>query len=170
MDNMINKLTNANVYINGTSYLGRAEEVTMPTIKVKMSEHKTIAMMGPMEYPSGIEKADCKISWASLYPEALGIAGNTFSEVNLEIKASLEEYVHTDSEDSIKTEKKVHLILNGRFVDFPMGSFKPGEDVKFETNISVYHAKMIVDDKAVFEVDVKNSIYKVNGKNKLWDM
>jgi hypothetical protein len=29
----VNKLYNANVYLNGTSFLGRAEEVTLPKVK-----------------------------------------------------------------------------------------------------------------------------------------
>jgi ferredoxin--NADP+ reductase len=36
----INKLTNANVYMNGVNLLGRAEEVQLPQIKHKMAEHK----------------------------------------------------------------------------------------------------------------------------------
>ena len=38
----INKLTNANVYLNGNNLLGRAEEVELPQIKHKMAEHKAL--------------------------------------------------------------------------------------------------------------------------------
>ena len=38
----INKLTNANVYLNGVNLLGRAEEVQLPQIKHKMAEHTFI--------------------------------------------------------------------------------------------------------------------------------
>ena len=40
----INKLTNANVYMNGVNLLGRAEEVQLPQIKHKMAEHKALGM------------------------------------------------------------------------------------------------------------------------------
>jgi P2 family phage contractile tail tube protein len=35
----INRLTNANVYMDGNNLLGRAEEINLPQIKHKMSEH-----------------------------------------------------------------------------------------------------------------------------------
>ena len=40
----INRITNANVYIDGASLLGRAEEVELPQIKAKMSEHKALGL------------------------------------------------------------------------------------------------------------------------------
>ena len=40
----INKLTNANVYLDGVNLLGRAEEVQLPQIKHKMAEHKALGI------------------------------------------------------------------------------------------------------------------------------
>ena len=37
----INKLTNANVYMNGANLLGRAEEVQLPQVKHKMAVQGT---------------------------------------------------------------------------------------------------------------------------------
>ena len=56
----INKLINANVYMNGSNLLGRAEEVQLPQIKHKMAEHKALGMVGSAEFFSGIEKLECK--------------------------------------------------------------------------------------------------------------
>ena len=41
----INRLTNANVYLDGGSMLGRAEEVSLPVLKAKMAEHKALGMV-----------------------------------------------------------------------------------------------------------------------------
>ena len=56
----INKLTNANVYLNGTNLLGRAEEVELPQIKHKMAEHKALGMIGSAEFFSGMIKWSAK--------------------------------------------------------------------------------------------------------------
>lgn len=62
----INKLTNANIYMNGTNLLGRAEEVQLPQIKHKMAEHKALGMVGSAEFFAGIDKLECKINpWGS---------------------------------------------------------------------------------------------------------
>ena len=64
----INKLTNANIYMNGNNLLGRAEEVDLPQIKHKMAEHKALGMVGSAEFFAGIDKLECKIKWNALYP------------------------------------------------------------------------------------------------------
>ncbi len=51
----VNKLYNANVYVNGTSFLGRAEEVQLPKVQYKTVEHKALGMVGTLETPAGIE-------------------------------------------------------------------------------------------------------------------
>ena len=63
----INKLTNANVYMNGINLLGRAEEVQLPQIKHKMAEHKALGMIGSAEFFAGIDKLECKIKWLILH-------------------------------------------------------------------------------------------------------
>ena len=49
----INKLTNANVYLNGINLLGRAEEVQLPQIKHKLAEHKALGMVGSADAHAG---------------------------------------------------------------------------------------------------------------------
>ena len=53
----INKLTNANIYLDGVNLLGRAEEVQLPQIKHKMAEHKALGMVGSAEFFAGIDNA-----------------------------------------------------------------------------------------------------------------
>ena len=57
----INRLTNANVYLDGGSMLGRAEEVNLPVLKAKMAEHKALGMVGTIEAFAGFEKLEGKI-------------------------------------------------------------------------------------------------------------
>jgi len=159
----INKLTNANVYVNSNDFLGRAEEVTLPSVKMKMVEHKALGLIGTTEYPAGIDKLECKITWSSLYTEVLTIAANPYKPVKLEIKASLENYTHEGRD----REEKVHMIVDGYFKDFPMGSFKQSENVSYETNMTVTAAKMVVGKVTVFNLDVVNNIFEVKDEKLL---
>ena len=45
----INRITNANIYVNGNSLLGRAEEIKLPDISAIMQEHKALGMVGKIE-------------------------------------------------------------------------------------------------------------------------
>ena len=88
----INKLTNANIYMNGTNLLGRAEEVQLPQIKHKMAEHKALGMVGSAEFFAGIDKLECKIKWNALYPNVLRTCANPFLATMIQVRAGLETY------------------------------------------------------------------------------
>lgn len=159
----INRVTNANVYVDGASFLGRAEEINLPQIKHMMSEHKALGMVGKAEFWSGIEKIECKIKWASLYPEVMKQAANPFKTVALQARASLETYTGQGR----TAEVPVVVFLSCAYKDFPLGNFKQHDNAEFETNLSCYYAKMVIDGDEVFEIDVLENIYKVDGEDVL---
>lgn len=155
----INRLTNANIYMDGNNLLGRAEEINLPMIKHKMVEHKALGMIGTAEFFSGIDKLESKIKWNSLYPEVLQKAANPFKTVQLQARASLETY------NSLGKLAEVPAIayLSGTFKEFPLGNIKAGDNAEYETTMSVNYAKLIVNGTEIFEIDILENIYKVDG-------
>lgn len=154
----INKLTNANVYMNGVNLLGRAEEVQLPQIKHKMAEHKALGMVGSAEFFSGIDKLECKIKWNALYPEVLLAAASPFTSSMIQVRASLETYNGTGRIEEVPAT----AFIIGTFKEFPLGTIKPHDNAEYETTMSVTYAKLVVDGKEIFEIDVLENIYKVN--------
>lgn len=159
----INRITNCNVYMDGTSFLGRAEEITLPTIKHKMAEHKSLGMVGSAEFFAGIEKAECKIKWNSFYPDVLRKAANPFKTVQLMARGSVESYA---GQGRIR-EVPLVCTLQAGFKAFPMGSFKQHDNVELETELAVYYAKLSIDGQDMFEIDVLANIYKAAGEDVL---
>ena len=153
----INKLTNANVYMNGINLLGRAEEVQLPQIKHKMAEYKALGMVGSAEFFAGIDKLECKIKWNALYPSVMAICSNPFLATMIQVRANLETYNGTGR---IK-EVPATAFLIGTFKEFPLGNIKPQENAEYETTMAVTYAKLIVDGVEIFEIDVLENIYKV---------
>lgn len=153
----INKLTNANIYLNGTNLLGRAEEVQLPQIKHKMAEHKALGMVGSAEFFSGIDKMECKIKWNALYPAVLATCSNPFNAAMIQVRASLETYNGTGR----ISEVPATAFIIGTFKEFPLGNIKPQENAEYETTMAVTYAKLIVNKVEVFEIDVLQNIYKV---------
>ena len=155
----INRLTNANIYMDGNNLLGRAEEIQLPQIKHKMADHKALGMIGSAEFFAGIDKMESKIKWNALYPEVLKKAANPFIAVQIQARASLETY------NSMGKLAEVPAIayLTGTFKEFPLGNFKPQDNAEYETTMSVNYAKLIVDGEELFEIDVLENIYKVDG-------
>jgi P2 family phage contractile tail tube protein len=157
----INRITNANVYIDGSSFLGRAEEINLPQIKHVMAEHKALGLVGKGEFFSGIDKMECKIKWSSLYPEVMKKAANPVTTVALQARASLESYTG----EGRTAEVPVVVHLTGTFKEFPLGNFKQHENAEFETQMSVFYAKLVIDGEDIFEIDVLENIYKVAGED-----
>ncbi|MDD3012617.1 MAG: phage major tail tube protein [Candidatus Gastranaerophilales bacterium] len=155
----INRLTNANIYMDGNNLLGRAEEIQLPQIKHKMADHKALGMVGSAEFFAGIDKLESKIKWNSLYTEVLKKAANPFVAVQIQARASLETY------NSMGKLAEVPAVayLSGTFKEFPLGNLKPGDNAEYETTMSVNYAKLIVDGEEIFEIDVLENIYKVEG-------
>ena len=151
----INKLTNANVYMNGVNLLGRAEEVQLPQIKHKMAEHKALM--------------ECKIKWNALYPAVMAVCSNPFLATMIQVRANLETYNGTGRIKEVPatafligTFKEFPLgFLIGTFKEFPLGNIKPQENAEYETTMSVTYAKLVVDGVEIFEIDVLENIYKV---------
>jgi hypothetical protein len=155
----INRLTNANIYMDGNNLLGRAEEIQLPQIKHKMADHKALGMVGSAEFFAGIDKLESKIKWNALYPEVLKKAANPFVAVQIQARASLETYNNMGK----LAEVPAVAYLSGTFKEFPLGNLKPQENAEYETTISVNYAKLIVGGEEIFEIDVLENIYKVDG-------
>lgn len=155
----INKVYNANVYINGTNFLGRAEEVTLPKVQAKMVEHKALGMFGVVETAAGIEKMEAKIKWSSLYPEVLRKAGNPYKAVAVQVRASLETH---DSTGRVK-EVPVVVFMTAQFKNFPGIGFKHQDNVEVETDLTVSYYKLQIDGNDIVEADVFANIWKAEG-------
>lgn len=156
----VNRVTNANIYMDGKSLLGRAEEVSLPTIKQIMAEHKALGMNGKFELPAGVDKLECRIKWNSFYSDVLAKSANPNQAVNLQIRSSIKTWT---SSGALASETPVVVHLTALFKDFPTGNFKQHDNVELESNLTVTYTKLVVGGVEVMEVDVLANIHKVNG-------
>ncbi|HWO57688.1 MAG TPA: phage major tail tube protein [bacterium] len=159
----INRLTNANVYLDGSSFLGRAMEVELPKVTHKFAEHKALGMVGTIEAWSGIEKMEAKFKWSSFYREVLGKAANPFKAVAVQVRGSLETY----SSAGRVAEVAVVAHLLGQFDSIPAGNYKQHENVEIENGMAVSYIKLVVDGAEVLEFDAFANIYKADGQDLL---
>lgn len=155
----IKKITNGNVYMNGTSLLGKVEEFEPPKITHKMAEHKALGLIGTPEYFAGIDKMEARLKWSSLYADSLGIAADPTKAVNLMLRGNLE----TQTSQGKTGEVPAVVYMTAMFKDFPTGNFKQHENSEYESMATVTYVKMEVDSQPVLEIDILANIYKVNG-------
>lgn len=155
----VNRLTNANVYMDGKSFLGKVEEISLPDIKHKMSEHKALGMVGMMEFFAGIEKMEAKIKWNSFYVDAMKKMANPTKAIQLQVRGSLENYNSTGR----GAQQPVVIFLTCTSKNFPTGNFKQHDNVECESMLNVTYCRLEVNNESIMEVDILSNIYKVDG-------
>lgn len=159
----IKKLTNANVYLDGNSLLGKAEEISLPDLSGKMTEHKALGMVGTTEFWSGLDKMEAKIKWNSLYPDVMRKTANPMKAYQLQVRASLNNYDSTGKTG----EDAVVCFLTGTFKKHPGGNFKQHDNVEMENTLNVTYMKLEVAGSVIYEVDVLANIFRVDGNDLL---
>ena len=155
----IKKLTNANVYLDGNSLLGKAEEFSLPDLVSKMAEHKALGMAGTFEFWSGFEKMESKIKWNSFYPDVIKKTANPTKALQMQVRASLNSY---DS-SGLTAEDPVVAFLTGTFKKNTGGNFKQHDNVEKEDMLNITYFKLEIKGQTIFEVDALANIYIVDG-------
>lgn len=161
----INRVTNANVYMDGSSMLGRAEEIKMPDVSAIMQEHKALGMVGKIELPAGFDKLEGEIKWNSFYPEAGKAMANPFRTVQLQCRSSVERY---SSQGRIE-ELPLVTFLTVMFKKNPLGTYKQHENAEFSSSFTCTYIKQVLDGEELLELDYMANIFRVNGEDILED-
>lgn len=161
----INRATNANIYVDGANFVGKADEVTLPTPKAKESDHNPLGVFGSLKYPTGIDNMDAKIKWNSYYIEAIKKFANIFKAVKLQVRWSIESYSGNSKVGAVPAVAYLTVRPN----DMPGGSFKSKDNAELESNLSVTYFKLEINGEEIMEIDVEANIYKVDGVDLLAD-
>jgi P2 family phage contractile tail tube protein len=157
------QITNANVYLDGDSFLGRADTVTLPEIKRIMTDHKGLGMVGAVKLPSsGFEALEAKIKWNSIVSDALRATLGR-KTVNLQIRAVRDDVVSGGVSDEIPILITMVAIAHTT----PLGEFKQNEKVMPEQTYTVYYLKLEEDGAIVFELDALANVFKIGTEDAL---
>jgi hypothetical protein len=156
-------VTNAAIYINGNSMLGKAEEVKLPDITSLMTEHKAMGMIAKIELPSGFDKLDGEVKWNSFYPDVAATMGDFFTMVPLQIRSSVETWGAGGRTEQLP----LVTFITALFKKNPLGSFKQNDNAEFSSGFAAYYIRQQLAGKDIVELDVLANIYKVGGVDKL---
>ena len=161
----VNRIVNANIYIDGTNLIGRAEEVKLPDIQAIMAEHKALGMVGKIELPAGFDKLEGEVKWNSLYEEAAKAMANPYKSVQLQCRSSIETY---GAQGRIQ-EVSLVTFLTVMFKKNPLGTFKQHDNAEFGSSFAATYIKQVIDGDEVLELDYMANIFRVGGEDMLAD-
>lgn len=159
----IARLTNANIYMDGGSLLGRVESFNCPTVSFKQSEHKALGLNGTVEYYAGIDKMEGTMKWTSYDASSLKKMANPFEAIRIQVRGSLEEYQGGSRVGQVPCT--VFLTINPK--NFPLGNFQQHDNVELENSYGCTYVRLEVNGDPITEVDVEANIFKVDGNDLL---
>lgn len=159
----INRLTNANVYLENKSMLGRAQEIQLPVLKQVMSDHQALGMIGKLQFPSGVDKLEGKIMWNAFYEDVYQKFANPYQAIKLMVRSSLETY---EGSNRI-SEKACVCYITCQSNGLPFGTFKQNDNVELENDITITYMKLEVDGILQVEFDAQANIFNVAGTDLL---
>lgn len=155
-----NKVSNCAVYIDGESFLGRAEELTCPDVAPTMIDHKALGLIGKIKLATtSVEEMSAKIKWNAIYPEAMKKTHNPFQAVRLQVRANVDTYEGQSRTGQIPCVVRMTAVAKkaGGLV------FKPNDNVEREDEFNVTMYSMEIDSQEIIYVDVLANIWRVNG-------
>ncbi|MBN3779920.1 phage major tail tube protein [Burkholderia sp. Ac-20345] len=160
---LINRITNANLYLGGNSQLGKADEISLPDITVKETEHKAVGMVGTIMLPAGFDKLEGKVKWNSFYSDVWLKFANPFTSLSLQCRSSVDTYT------SQGRTQQVPLVtfLTVTMKKIPTGSFKQNDNAEFQSEFTASYIKQQLNGQDIVELDFMSNIFKVGGKDQL---
>lgn len=161
----IQKIFNANIYLDGTTDLiGRAAEIQLPKITAKTEEHIGTGMVGVLDLPTGLEKMELKIKWAGFYADHVLAGANPFKSHKLLIRAAHETYTN----EGLAEEQSLTIHATGSWKEGVGGTIKPRAAADgFDDTISLSYFKVKLAATELLEIDVHNNIWIVGGEDVL---
>jgi len=157
-----NTIKNFNLFIDGASYLGRAEQVTLPKLTRKTDEFRGGGMNAPVEIDMGSEKLEASFVLREFNNDVLLNYGIVDSAgVSLRFKAAAQRDDVSGDTDAIE------VVIRGRWRELDFGDLKSGENASLTVAVAASYFKYIVNDVVLIEVDSINMIEKAGDNDRL---
>lgn len=165
MSVVIHQVDNANVYLNGTSFLGKAKTVKLPEFEIEMVEHKNLGLVGTIKLPTGVNALEGEIVWDGFYPEVAAVANNPFKSVQIMVRADVKVF----NAAGLAVQVPLVMIMNANFGKIPLGEYKPKEAVEITMSYNAHSIKQTLDGREVLFFDAFSNQYRVAGSDVLND-
>ncbi|WP_341743105.1 phage major tail tube protein [Azonexus hydrophilus] len=156
-----NNLKQFNLYADGESLMGVAEEITLPKLARKMEEYEGAGMAGPIDIDMGAEKMELDWTCAGLVFSAIKQFGAAKADAIMLRFAGA--YQREDTGDT----HAVEIVVRGRHAEIDMGNAKVKEKTVTKIKTSLTYYKLMVDGEVLIEYDALGMIFVVNGKDLL---
>ena len=156
MANLDHILQGFNAYVDGRSKLGFVEKLETPKIKKKTEKFRSGGMLAEKNHVMGYEVFPWKLSFNAFDPDVIRQAG-LFAKnaVNLSFTAAFD--------GELNAQHTAHFLCRGKFTDLSGGTWEAGKKAMLDVEGSLDALKLTYDGKVVYDIDIDNDVYVVDG-------
>ncbi|MCW5320556.1 phage major tail tube protein [Verminephrobacter aporrectodeae subsp. tuberculatae] len=159
-----NKLKNFATFIDGVSYVGETDEVSLPKLSRKMEKFRAGGMSGEVEMDFGMEAMEMEIKAAGWLKDTLKTWGSGRHD------AVLVRWAGACQTDDSEAVDAVEVVVRGRFKEFDPGKAKGGDKTEHGLKLAVSYYKLTINADVLLEIDVVNMIEFVHGVDRLQEV
>jgi P2 family phage contractile tail tube protein len=151
-------LKNFNVQVNGFNYKLRAEEITLPKIKVKTEEFQASAMHGPLEIGVSLEKLESTLKLLEIPSEILLATGFSVGGYVTTLVTGARQPQGGDAEP-------LTALMQGWIKGLDFGTWKPGDPkaANLTIEMAVNRYSFSIGDIPLINIDLENGIQFISG-------
>lgn len=154
------KLKLMNFLADGNSYRGQVNEIEQPKLALKLEEYRAGGMIGAVKVNLGLETLEATFKMGGYMTELLKQFGGTIDGSPLRFAGAYEQ-------DDSGEVTSIELVMRGRFGEIDSGSAKVGDDTEQSYTVPLTYYKIIENGNDIIEIDMLNSIFIVNGTDRL---
>lgn len=158
---LINNLVNGNIYIDGGSWFGTFKEVTLPDIMHIYEEHEALGQNAKLELVTGMDLLKSTMKLNAPYAALERMFADAYAVHQLQLRGNLETYT-----GNARTGQNAYVChFHGTFKKKTGGNIKSKAGTEIETEVNVTYLKLTIagEPNPIYEIDVMNNIYNVNG-------
>lgn len=146
-----------NVYVDGESYAGRADTITLPALTFLMEDHRAGGMDGPKKLELGMEALTATIVFSDFDPRLISFIGS--DNIPLVARGSVQSQG--------REPEPVVVNMRGMFGSTEIGAWTPGQKSLITVTGELDYFRYRQNDIEYCEIDIINMVRRINGIDQL---
>ncbi|UCV02310.1 phage major tail tube protein [Dechloromonas denitrificans] len=154
-------LKNFNLFNDGNSLMGVAEEVALPKLSRKMEEFQGAGMPMPIDVDISNEKIELDWTCSGFVFDVVKQYGAAKANANLLRFAGAYQREDTGDVDAVE------IVVRGRHKELDFGNAKVGDKTQTKIKTTCSYYKLTVNGSVLFEIDALAMVFIVDGVDML---
>ena len=154
-------LKNMNLFIDGTGYAGRIDELNLPQLATSTEEHRAGGMDAPIQVDMGMEAMEATFVLSD-FDEAVytkfGLLEN--NELPCTVRGSIQAQGTGEAQPVVAN-------LRGGWKTLDPGTWKPGDKNTLTITMALRYFKLTINSVEVALIDIPKMIRTINGTDQL---